>query len=396
MLEWGGYEPARGSFLYFARSCLIPGKSLYVTPQILTTIRGITTGGSSFFYGGGAFEPPQHLFKNHDVDLSTEVDEIKNELPVSPLSDELMGPGPKLFFESALDLGYDCRKQNKWIYQDRCKSKCQLCVYGCPYGAKWNARDYVDLALEKGARIINHAKVEKVIIEDNKAVGVEYNYQRERYKVYASKIIISAGGIGSPLILRKSGISEAGHDFFFDPAYVVTGKIKGLNEGRAIPMSTAIYFEEDGIYVTDLNLPYLFLTGLDLEAFNFRDAFFYKDHLPIMVKVRDSLYGHISDRGWIKKTLRLDDKRKLDKGVQTAKRILKKAGAGRVYLSRINAAHPGGTIKIGEQVDANLKTKFDNLYLCDASVIPGECGIPPSFTCVALGKRLAKHLAGFN
>ena len=85
----------------------------------------------------------------------------------------MRGAGER-FSERALDLGYNCKKLKKFIYQNKCKPDCQLCLYGCPYGAKWNARNFVDEALENGARMINHAKVDKVIIENKKAVGVEY------------------------------------------------------------------------------------------------------------------------------------------------------------------------------------------------------------------------------
>jgi choline dehydrogenase-like flavoprotein len=43
-------------------------------------------------------------------------------------------------------------------------------------------------------------------------------------------------------------------------------------------------------------------------------------------------------------------------------------------------------------VDTDLKTKFDNLYVCDCSVMPQEWGLPPTTSIIALGKRLAKHL----
>ena len=49
-------------------------------------------------------------------------------------------------------------------------------------------------------------------------------------------------------------------------------------------------------------------------------------------------------------------------------------------------------MKIGELVDANLKTRIDNLYVCDCSVIPEAWGLPPTLTLLALGKRLARHL----
>jgi len=45
-------------------------------------------------------------------------------------------------------------------------------------------------------------------------------------------------------------------------------------------------------------------------------------------------------------------------------------------------------------VDTDLKTAIDNLYVCDCSVMPEAWGLPPTFSLIALGKRLAKHLAG--
>ncbi|UCD85209.1 MAG: GMC family oxidoreductase, partial [Deltaproteobacteria bacterium] len=62
------------------------------------------------------------------------------------------------------------------------------------------------------------------------------------------------------------------------------------------------------------------------------------------------------------------------------------------YKTQYLAAHPGGTVKIGDVLDVNLKTKFDNLYVCDCSVIPEAWGLPPTQTILGLGKRLAKHL----
>ncbi|ODA39567.1 GMC oxidoreductase [Desulfosporosinus sp. BG] len=56
------------------------------------------------------------------------------------------------------------------------------------------------------------------------------------------------------------------------------------------------------------------------------------------------------------------------------------------------SAHPGGSVRIGEIVDSNLKSEYDNLYVCDCSVIPTEWGLQPTLTVLALAKRLAKHL----
>jgi choline dehydrogenase-like flavoprotein len=130
----------------------------------------------------------------------------------------------------------------------------------------------------------------------------------------------------------------------------------------------------------------------DLEVLKIKQSFSYNNILPIMIKIRDDLGGEITMGGWVNKKLSKEDKMRLDKGAEHADRILKNAGAKKTYRGSMFAAHPGGTVKIGEHVDTNLRTKFHNLYVCDCSVMPKEWGLPPTWSILALGKRLAEHL----
>ncbi len=394
ILEWGDNDPVKGTLTQTIPRAFVPGKSMLITGQALGMVRAITTGGSSLLFCATAFDPPVDMLKKYGIDVTQEVAEVRKEVPNAPLTDELMSPAGVRFEESALDLGYDCRRLNKFIYQNKCKPDCQLCLYGCPYDAKWNARNFVNEALENGAKMINFAKVDKVIFENRKAVGVEYKQGQDYYRAFASKIIIAAGGIGSPVILNNSGIHGVGYDFFFDPLIYVFGKIRDVKSGRGLCMSAGIHFPEDGIVMTDFNLPQMLKMVFDVEVFRFKQVFSYSNVVPIMIKVRDCLSGRIINDKLIWKTLSKADKQKLDKGAEHAKRILTHAGAAEVYRSWVLAAHPGGTVKIGEHVDADLKTKFDNLYVCDCSVVPEEWGLPPTMTLLSLGKRLAKHLLG--
>jgi choline dehydrogenase-like flavoprotein len=63
-----------------------------------------------------------------------------------------------------------------------------------------------------------------------------------------------------------------------------------------------------------------------------------------------------------------------------------------VFRSWLLAAQPGGTVPIGRLLDRDLQTEVHNLFVFDASVIPGPWGLPPSLTLIGLGKRLAAHL----
>ena len=159
-------------------------------------------------------------------------------------------------------------------------------------------------------------------------------------------------------------------------------------------MSTGVHLEEDGIFMTDFNMPRFLKFVFNIEVFKIIRSLSYSDVIPVMIKIRDNLGGQLTKRGGIRKSLSREDKMRLEKGITTAKRVLKKAGAVDIYTSWVFAAHPGGTAKIGEVVDENLKTKFDNLYVCDCSVMPQEWGLPPTLTILALSKRLAQHILG--
>ena len=79
----------------------------------------------------------------------------------------------------------------------------------------------------------------------------------------------------------------------------------------------------------------------------------------------------------------------LASGYRRASEILRHAGAKKIFTSRVVAAHPGGTIRIGEHVDANLQTKYEGLYVGDCSAIADPWGFPPVLTLISLAKHLA-------
>jgi choline dehydrogenase-like flavoprotein len=96
--------------------------------------------------------------------------------------------------------------------------------------------------------------------------------------------------------------------------------------------------------------------------------------------------------GGVRKRLTRDDRKKFESGYKRAKEILENAGAREVFKTWKLASHPGGTVKIGECVDTNLKTEYDNLYVFDCSVIPEAWGLPPTLTILGLARKLSKHL----
>lgn len=393
ILEWGGNAPVRGTSGQFLSAAAVPGKSLLITGKLLALIRATTTGGSSLFFYATAFDPPLEMLSSHGLDIAAEVDEAKRELPIAPLGDLLIGPMAKRIMASARELGYDWKKLPKFVYQDKCRIECWRCNYGCPYGAKWNARMFVDEAVEAGAELVNRAKVRRVIVNQGKAEGVEFTRGMKTEKAFADKVVVSAGGIGSPTVLRASGMKRAGYRLFFDPLISAMGTVDDIDGGREFPMATGVHMEDEGYLMTDMTLPQMLYSGFAAEVFRFHKLFSHRRTLQIMIKAKDSLGGRLTNRGGVRKRLCIDDEEKLLRGYGRAKEILENAGATGIFRSWFIASHPGGTVKVGELLDTDLKTEYENLYVCDCSVIPEAWGLPPTLTLVGLGKRLAKHLA---
>jgi choline dehydrogenase-like flavoprotein len=113
----------------------------------------------------------------------------------------------------------------------------------------------------------------------------------------------------------------------------------------------------------------------------------------LMVKTTDDLVGSVDAAGRISKTLTPDDHNRLQKGTQLAKQILIEAGAkpASLLVSKPQGAHPGGTAAIGQVVDIRLQTRVENLFVCDASVLPAAPGLPPIAAIVALARWFARR-----
>jgi len=393
MLEWGENARVTGGFFQEVKAISTPGKNIVATNENLPVVRGVATGGSSMLFYASCFPVPFEMFKKYGVDLEESMAEVKDELPIGPLKDEMMGPMSRKLMESALDLGYDWHKMDKFIHQDKWKPGNKFGYFGDRHGVKWTAREYMEEAISHGATLIDNAKVKKVITESKTATSVEYTKDGQTLTASADKIIISAGGLGTPMILRKSGLENAGSDFFFDPLISVRGVLKDLRVPKSeVPMTAGIHMADEGYVMTDITESYAISLANSLMNFNIGQIFANRKMLKIMVKIKDDLGGKLAENGKILKKLTVDDKQKLKSGYERAKKILENAGAEQIHRTPVVAAHPGGTAKIGDVVDSDLKTEYENLYVCDCSVIPEAWGLPPTATIICLGKRLGKHL----
>ena len=208
-------------------------------------------------------------------------------------------------------------------------------------------------------------------------------------------VILAAGGVGTPVILLKSGVEDAGSGFFMDLLVSTYGVTKDLSQTNEPTMSLVYHGSHKGksfILSPSLNQPRL----VRYTELGVKGIFLPTDRLlGIMNKIADDPFGRVYADGTFSKPVTENDWATLREGSSISKEILVKAGAdsNSIVVSKVQGGHPGGTAAIGKVVDKDLQTKMDNLFVCDASVFPTSSGLPPILTIVALAKRLAKTLA---
>ncbi len=397
LLEKGGNHKFLGNHLAVVR--IADKKGFRYTKEHLMVASGITQGGSSVISAGTAFRPPSDFFKPWGINLGKELSETEQESGTTILPDDLIGKGNLHLLEAGNDLGYEWERLPKFIDPSKCISNCSACMLGCKRKAKFTARHTLNKAVDMGL-IIQKKNIKRVIIENGVVKGVK---PKRGHSIYADRVILSAGGIHTPIILQKSGLKEAGKGFFMDPMIFTYG-VASEKEHRTIndiPMTVGTYkFYKKGILQSAVVDPWgLFIITFayqrnPLKVLKFRH---YPRLMGIMTKIQDEKDGNLSFGKLgisISKKLTEKDMKRLDYGNSIAKEVLIEAGAhpNKIFSTHIRGAHPGGTCSIGEVVDTDLQTKIRNLYICDASILPRSLGTPLVLVLMAFAKRLARKI----
>jgi len=376
---------------------------LYFTEEGLSITAPETTGGATIMYCGAVGRPVPWLKTKYGIDIEEHCGAAAEEIGVKPLPGDLLGECSRRVMAAANELGYQWEPLEKFMRPDKCPTGFDCgakCMLGCACGAKWTAREYIADAIEHGAELHTRHEVIEVITEDGQAVGVRASH-KGRVKEFRAKVtVIAGGGLGTPRILKRSGVWEAGQGCFMDATMMVYGVLpQGKGTYCDPPMSVGSweFHEEEGIMLSHLVDPWMLfpmmmaLKGLKPLLMSLK----YRRVAGMMIKIKDELSGYVDVEGNVSKPMTPADRRKLDLGSVISRRILAKAGCDPDYLfnSPIRGTHPSGTCRVGEVVDENLKAyRFDNLYVCDASVVPEALDRPVVLMMIGLGRRLADHL----
>jgi choline dehydrogenase-like flavoprotein len=365
----------------------LPGKS----KEGVILWRTFQSGGATVVSCGNGVRALEKEFTDLGIDLSAEFAEAEKETRTAPIAEKLLSEGSQVIRQAARDLGYRMDLMPKFIDPDKCQ-KCSLCCFGCAHGAKWTAEEYISEAIKNKADIAFETSVEKVLITNGKIKGVSIIGSRGQQEILADIVIISAGGLGSPVILQNSGIGEAGPGLFMDllvNTYGITKDTNLLHEPTMALVNLEFHKSKGFLLSPFINAS----KGVRFAELGLRGSTMpVNKMLGIMTKITDDATGTVYPDGKVSKLVTKNDEARLNEGSTMSKNILIKAGADpkSIVVSKVQGAHPGGTAAIGKVVDKDLQTKVDGLFVCDSSVFPVTPGLPPILTIIALAKRLAK------
>jgi len=353
------------------------------TPEMFL-VNGIGLGGTTTICTGNALRMDQGL-RALGIDLDDEFEALYREVPVTTAHQRRWRAHTRRLFEICSQMGLDPQPTPKMGAYERCTG-CGRCVLGCARGAKWDSRQFLQVAVERGARVIEKCRVERVAFEEGRAVGVEARVGWTRQRYTADLVVLAAGGFGTPAILDRSGI-PCERLLFVDPVLCVATVIEDVRQCNEVEMPFVV--QREGYMLS----PYFdYLSYLLNRGWHYRA----KDILGIMIKLADLPSGAVTGNK-VNKTLAAEDKQRLDEGVALCREILRRF-AGReqpIFLGTVNAGHPGGTLPLTEREAATFHDPRlpGNVYVADASLLPGSLGNPPILTIMAMAKRVSRVCA---
>jgi choline dehydrogenase-like flavoprotein len=340
-----------------------------------------------------------------------------------------------------------------------CEQRCGACGYGCPFGRKQSTLlTYLQDAHDKGARVLVRATVERVTVKAGRAVGVEgwaldsATGARHAVVVHAPLVIVAAGAIETPALLKRSGLTNPNigrhlrlHPvavtgaYYVEPVEAWKGSLQTVYSRQFANLKDnyGIWFEVAPAHPGMLALATPWGSGVEHKT-EMRNA---AHEAAMIVLARDTGEGHITlDRQgdpilhyWPSET----DRRHLIRGMQEQARIAFAGGATRVAMlhtprlvleaedmrpgavteQKLNAflreiehrgivpnqpmlfsAHQMGTARMGADPKTSATDPYGEvhgvrgLFVADGSLAPTAAGVNPMLSIYGLTYRVAQAI----
>jgi acyl-CoA reductase-like NAD-dependent aldehyde dehydrogenase/choline dehydrogenase-like flavoprotein len=385
------------------------------------------------------------------AEFDRHLDAVMERLGVNDRCSDLNGTHTRL--KEACDaLGYDFRLTHR--NADPKTYDPELAGYmgfGDVTGSKQStAKTFLADAHQRGADLVVYCRAERILVEDERAAGVEGTYTAPdgtaaRVVVRAPQVVVACGSIESPALLLRSGIGgpAVGRHLRLHPTSAVVGQYSDPQDAWWGPPQAGLSHQ-----FADLGGGYGFLiecphhtVGISAAATPWESG---RDHKEKMLEwSRTAAFINLTrDRGEgsvtvdpagnaVPRYLLVDglDIRNLRRGLAEMARLHEAAGAQRIvalsrkdpvwdrgddldaFISRLTSsslaphenaifsAHQMGSCRMGTDPETSVAGPWGELHdvggvwIGDASAFPTSSGVNPMITIMALAHRTAEAIA---
>jgi choline dehydrogenase-like flavoprotein len=377
----------RGSFLLKDENSIkhvFPHYAVSRASQDLAIFRGVTEGGCTSIACGNMVRAENGL-KEIGLDLSREFEEIEKTLTITPIPREKWRPLTQQMYDKAEQLGYAPKPTPKVDDLSRCIG-CGYCELGCVTGAKWDSRRIYTDYLGKSITLLTNTTVQKVLLEGNRAIGVQVSHGSSNEQINADVVVLSAGGVGTAQILRTSNLPVQ-DKLWVDIVLTVGGVFKGSKMLCEPPM--AWFIKQDNYILSpyfDLLSYWFHRPWKDVSAEN---------RVGMMIKLADVEQGSVAADGTVTKALTKVDRDRLEDAKANAKEIMEASGVTGPFVDgMIHGGHLGGTVPLarGDVESMHPSGLPQNLWVADLSLMPRSQGLPTMLTAAALALKVSRKI----
>jgi len=412
---------------------------------------GKAVGGSTLINSGTCFRTPDVVLKEWGnqwgIDgiepgaMTPFFDRVERILHVMPVPEDVLGENARVFRRGVEKLGLHGAPIPRNI--DGCRG-CGVCAFGCPSDAKQSTHiSYLPRAQRHGTKIFARCRADRIVVSDGRARGVvaslldDKGQPRATLTVRAKIVVVAAGAVHTPTLLHANALGnrsgELGRNLRIHPAAGIGAWMPEDVYGWRGTLQP--YYVDDWHSSHDImievtsSIPSIGAgtmpgTGLFTKEVIAR----YKHLASAGLFVSDTSSGRVrkAGRGEPIVTYKLNktDTRKLVRGMVHVAEIFFAAGAKEVFTGlpgksfvrslaeledvkeeavrpgalRLTAFHPVGTARMGADPSKTVVGPWGelhdvaNLFVADASVLPGCPTVNPQITIMAFATRTADHI----
>jgi choline dehydrogenase-like flavoprotein len=419
------------------------------SPSInVTAGRGV--GGSSALTGGVCFRVHDHVLHDWSKEGMPELapdamdrwySMVERDVHVETVPEAMRSKSTRLFIEGGKKLGIPFHSMRR--NTDGCNG-CGRCNFGCPHQAKMSVDiAYLPRAVRAGARILSDCLIDRVQMSGDRAMGVAGRLldgpkgkPSSGVVVRAKHVVLSAGAMYTPLLLRRSGIGSrsgaVGTTLTLHPSFRVIARFDEPVRGweGALQSAYSDHWEDEGMILNSVWIPngimVATMPGFGKAHQKWRDM---ASHLAIFGgMLHDDAGGRVWPVPFGREpfmTYRMSkrDRARLPILLRRMAEIFFAAGAREVFLPVFGAdpitsdeldafpfesvkgrniecssQHPLGSCHMGASaassvVDPDGRTwDVPNVWVADGSILPTSLGVNPQLTIMAMAARIAAKM----